>query len=94
MATVKREFLSVAETAQLRMRSSVSLSFRGTALVSPQSCAPSASRTSQRSTETSSPLLPPTAAMWYSRAFESQGSCHQHVHDDHHDDPPNPDAAP
>jgi hypothetical protein len=80
--------------SRLRINSSVSLSFNGTALVSSQSWASSAFGAPARSTEPSSSSLPPTAAMWYSRAIASQRSCHQHVYDEHHGDPSDPDTAP
>jgi hypothetical protein len=47
--------------ARLRISSSVSLSFNGTATFSSQSGAPSVLRMSPRSTDTSFSLLPPTA---------------------------------
>ena len=66
----------------------MSLSFNGTAVVSSQSWAPSALRTSARSTETSSLSLPPTAATWYSSGIASHRSRQSGIEDEHHGIPP------
>ena len=83
---------AVEGISRLRINRSVSLSFSGIAAFSRQSWAPRVLRMSARSTETSFSLLPPTAAMWYSTAIPSQRSSHEHVHDEHHRDPSDPDA--